>query len=68
MVGINSNDSSFSKIVIIFLNFGFVRYRKVTGDTCRGGVEDQYAAEMVSCPIRGTLIDCPEISVTVIIA
>ncbi|XP_029186888.2 sortilin-related receptor-like [Acropora millepora] len=28
-------------------------YRRVPGDTCQGGMEDQYAAEMASCPISG---------------
>ncbi|KAJ7384236.1 Sortilin- receptor [Desmophyllum pertusum] len=27
-------------------------YRKVVGDTCQGGMEDQFAAETVSCPIN----------------
>ena len=30
----------------------FFRYRKVNGDTCQGGDEDLYEADMVSCPIK----------------
>ena len=29
------------------------RYRRVPGDTCQGGMEDRYAAEVASCPISG---------------
>ena len=40
------------EIRVFFLCFRFFRYRKVTGDTCQGGDEDLYEADMVSCPIR----------------
>lgn len=36
---------------LCFVRF-FFRYRKVTGDTCQGGDEDLYEADMVSCPIK----------------
>ena len=40
----------------IFMNtlfaYGSVaRYRKVPGDTCQGGLENHFVAEMVPCPI-----------------
>ena len=38
--------------VVFFFVFVSFRYRKVTGDTCQGGDEDLYEADMVSCPIR----------------
>lgn len=36
----------------LILYFVVCRYRKVTGDTCQGGMEDQFAADMASCPIH----------------
>ena len=36
---------------LIFFYFVDCRYRKVVGDTCSGGMEDQLSAEMASCPI-----------------
>ena len=31
------------------------RYRKVVGDTCQGGLENQFVSEMVPCPIARKL-------------
>lgn len=41
------------KILInaLFAYGSVARYRKVVGDTCQGGLENQFAAEMVPCPI-----------------
>ena len=46
------------------------RYRKVVGDSCQGGAEDQFKVEMVSCPIKRKLTfffnNYIELSVTVV--
>ena len=36
----------------VFVLLFVYRYRKVSGDTCHGGMEDQFAAVMASCPIN----------------
>ena len=42
---------SFVFVKLVKIDFLMCRYRKVVGDTCEGGMEDQFSSETVSCPI-----------------
>ena len=40
-------------LVILLLYYDIYRYRKISGDTCHGGLEYRYDPYMLSCPVAG---------------